>query len=136
MADAPVLSGAVIDDRHTYEAPGVEVDEICGWCPVQARGRVDGATFYFRARGSHWRLEIGELAKDKLGRELGLPDPVRWCCTAAYGEPYEAGWMSPDHTRRCLDAAFALYRATKTGHHVITEGVPTGPVKAIEERDV
>lgn len=115
----------VVEEQHSYEAEGVELESISGWCPVQAFGTVDGQAFYFRARGSAWRVEIG----GKPEPEHEMPDAVHWSCGAPYGEPYEAGWMCPEHTRLCLDAAFAAYRARVAGQEwVDIVGVPTGPV--------
>jgi hypothetical protein len=35
------------------------LEEISGYCPVQAEGTVNGYPFYFRSRHQHWALYIG-----------------------------------------------------------------------------
>lgn len=62
---------------------GVVVETSGGNCPVQIEGRVGDVPFYFRARGAHWSLGIGN---DPIG------DP-EWEYEEPYGEWPEAGWM-------------------------------------------
>jgi len=79
---------------------GIVHDWLGGNCPVQAEGRVDGVPFYFRARGSHWKLHIGE---DPLGRDS-------WSYGEDYGTWPEAGWMTEDEARAFIEKAVAIYR--------------------------
>lgn len=40
----------------------IYTEPICGKCPVQAEGTINGQEFYFRSRGEHWRLYIAPKA--------------------------------------------------------------------------
>lgn len=70
------------------------IETLSGHCPVQGTGTVNGVQFYFRARGEHWTMDIGE------------PDPDYEDLVATggwkYSEEYEpgsvfgAGWMDHD----------------------------------------
>lgn len=53
--------------------PRIEIDAIGGACPFQAEGTIDNATFYLRARGSKWSIEITE------------PDAEPWFYSRHYG---------------------------------------------------
>ncbi|WP_312403748.1 hypothetical protein [Rhizobium sp.] len=81
-----------------------ELRDLSGWCPVQAEGFVDGHYFYFRARGSYWKVEVG-------GNEKGTRSPRWW-----HEEPwpsatgFEAGYMSDDDAISCLLKAVDLFR--------------------------
>jgi hypothetical protein len=74
-------------------SPDIQIAMIGGQCPVQAEGTIDGKPFYFRARGQHWELRIGD-------------DPMAataWSHRQAYGnEPYAAGWMTEDEARKFI----------------------------------
>jgi len=65
----------------------IEIDMLGGNCPVQAEGTIEGHPFYFRARGSHWSLEIS-------------PPPGISGALWEYGRYYapwpHAGWMTED----------------------------------------
>ncbi|XAI96366.1 hypothetical protein [Microcystis phage Mae-JY30] len=61
----------------------IKIIEIDGLCPVQAEGTIDGKPFYFRARGQHWHIGIGD-------DPMGNPE---WGYGGTYGEPYEAGYL-------------------------------------------
>lgn len=94
----------------------IEIDWLRGNCPVQAKGRIDGEPFYFRARGEHWSLDIGGA------------DPVDegdwWTQEEWPGGPYAAGWMSYDDARACIERGAAAWRAAKAA---------TPPVPQAEE---
>ena len=81
----------------------LNITMIGGNCPVQAEGDIDGKPFYFRARGQHWSMSIGG------------PDPVsepEGNHVETYGDgPFDAGWMSEDEARRCIDMAAAAWRS-------------------------
>lgn len=80
--------------------PVIELRWIGGNCPVQAEGSVNGKEFYFRARGEHWRLNVG-------GDVVCDPE---WSYGEDYGdEPYAAGWMTEDEARTFLDKGLALF---------------------------
>ncbi len=70
---------------------------IGGWCPVQGFGLVDGHTWYFRARGSHWEMGIagesgdGPEFEDKaVGATLG---DTGWFTQEPWGKWPDAGYM-------------------------------------------
>lgn len=81
-----------------------ELHDLSGWTPVQAQGEFDGKHFYFRARGSYWRFEVG-------GNERRTRSPRWW-----YEEPwpsvtgFEAGYMADEEVVGCLLKAVDLYR--------------------------
>lgn len=81
-----------------------ELYHLSGWTPVQAEGRVDAHYFYFRARGSYWRFELG-------GNEQGTRSPRWW-----HEEPwpsvtgFEAGYMSDEEAVGCILRAIDLSR--------------------------
>jgi len=85
------------------------LDELAGYCPVQAQGEFDGSYFYFRARGSYWRFEAG-------GNESGTKGAKWW-----YEEHwpnktgFEAGYMSDENAIRCILKAVEIYRAEDRG---------------------
>ena len=73
------------------------IDDISGNCPVQGEGFFDGLPFYFRARGTHWSLDVGVVGETQV---------------ASYVEKYSddmfaAGWMEVDEARvfiqQCYD---------------------------------
>jgi len=73
---------------------GIVIDWIAGNCPVQAEGSIDGHEFYFRARHTHWRLEVGE-----------------WDYAERYSdEPYAAGWMTEEEARGFIAKAAEFFR--------------------------
>lgn len=93
------------------EAPdmtGIEIAWLGGHCPVQAEGSVDRIAFYFRARGSHWEIWIGDQ------RRCFTDHPDIW----SYREPFrtwpEAGWMSESLARRYIAEGVARWRREKT----------------------
>ncbi|MBY5370553.1 hypothetical protein [Rhizobium leguminosarum] len=85
------------------------LDELAGYCPVQAQGQFDGSHFYFRARGSYWRFEAG-------GNESGTKGAKWW-----YEEHwrnktgFEAGYMSDENAIRCILKAVEIYQAEDRG---------------------
>lgn len=80
---------------------GVRIDSCGGFAPVQAEGRLaDGKTFYFRARGDGWRVEIGD----------GGPTPV-WVCRRQYDKPWPAaGFMGIDETVLYIKGGIMAYQ--------------------------
>lgn len=86
--------------------PEIIIDMLGGNCPVQAEGTVNGVSFYFRARGERWSMEIGEGAGDR---------DVAWEYTEHYGEtPYAAGWMEPNEARAFIEKAAKMYAEAQT----------------------
>lgn len=79
--------------------PLIEIEILGGFCPVQAEGRIDGQPFYFRARHSHWSIEIGG------GFVLGGEG---W----RHEEEFEgAGWMLVGEARDFIAKAAKLWAA-------------------------
>lgn len=79
----------------------LKINSIGGNCPVQAEGTINGVPFYFRARHEHWSLSIGE-------------DPIMRDDAWFYQEPwphgrFQAGWMSQEEARQCIDKAINKY---------------------------
>jgi hypothetical protein len=85
--------------------PVVEIVELGGICPVQAEGTIAGKPFYFRARGSSWRLSVGD------GDPTGNPE---WTYQEDYGENFEAGWMEEKEAIRFILQAADQYQATRS----------------------
>lgn len=86
--------------------PYIRIDTFGGNCPVQAEGFVDGKPFYFRARGSRWRMGIGD-------------EPVlepEWSHEESYGDgPYDAGWMPQHEALGFISKAIGLYANREKG---------------------
>ncbi|WP_025596100.1 hypothetical protein [Agrobacterium tumefaciens] len=85
------------------------LDELFGSCPVQAEGQVDAQYFYFRARGSHWRFEVG-------GNSSGAKGAVWWW------EEYwpnstgsDAGYMIDEDAVSCILKSVERYRTEDRG---------------------
>lgn len=102
---------------------------LSGWTPVQAEGKLDGHYFYFRARGSYWRFELG-------GNEQRTRSPRWW-----HEEPwpsvtgFEAGYMSDEDAVCCILKAIELFRNEDNAHfkpehpeyeHTVLEGWSIG----------
>ncbi|MFS2150644.1 hypothetical protein [Rhizobium sp. Rhizsp42] len=82
------------------------LDELAGWCPVQAEGVFDGLHFYFRARGSYWRFEAG-------GNPTGTKGPTWWHEEPWPGKTgFEAGYMSDEDAIRCIIKSVETYRTS------------------------
>lgn len=83
---------------------GFELRDLSGWCPVQAEGIVDGRYFYFRARGSYWRVEIG-------GNEQRTRSP-RWWHEEDWPSVtgFEAGYMDDEDAIGCILKAVDIFR--------------------------
>ena len=81
--------------------PYIRIETLGGNCPVQAEGVIDGAPFYFRARGNRWSMSIG-------GPDVVMhPD---WYYQESYGdEEYAAGWMPAYVALGFIARAVGLY---------------------------
>ncbi len=79
----------------------LHIEHIGGFCPVQAEGTVNGIPFYFRSRGEHWAMAVGE---DPLGILLG---EMGWFRRERYGDFPSAGYMPLEEAeviiRRCAE---------------------------------
>ncbi len=77
---------------------------LCGHCPVQAEGTIDGQRFYFRARGTHWSLAIG----------ANLDIDPDWYLKVRYSaDPFAAGWMAETEARAIIERCAIEYLASK-----------------------
>ena len=79
------------------------IDDIWGHAPVQAKGSVNGKTFYFRARHRHWSMAIGVKSdeddeKSEWYRESEHPNP---------------SWMEHDEAKAIIETCAADYAAGK-----------------------
>lgn len=76
-----------------------------GNCPVEAEGYLPtGEFYYFRARGSNWRLEIAK------GEDAGWVERIKF----SYGEKYcddqfGAGWMTRREAIKFANKAIKFY---------------------------
>jgi hypothetical protein len=88
--------------------PEVKIKWLGGNCPVQAEGEINGQPFYFRARGEHWSLEIGECQVDG-------PDPdAPWRYEEPWGDgPYDAGWMDEKTAREMIARGAEMWAAAQ-----------------------
>lgn len=71
--------------------PRVRLDWLHGVCPVQGGGEIDGAEFYFRARGRHWSFTVGP------------DDAPLFDVEEEWGDgPYDAGYMDLEEAERLI----------------------------------
>jgi len=97
---------------------------IQGFCPRQVFSSDFGRVWYFRARGTHWSLQVGESLEEdhydlpKGGCILG----------GTYGAFPEAGFMSDAQVHACIEAGFlkwhSLTEARRVGFHVMETPLP------------
>ena len=80
------------------------LDWIGGQCPVQAEGFINSIPFYFRARGTHWTLYIGN-------------DPMcnpEWEYKELWStEEFSAGWMTEEEAISCIEKAINIWLTKK-----------------------
>lgn len=89
-------------------SPIIVIRWIGGNCPVQSEGTIDGAPYYFRARGDSWEIEIGGgfVLEDAA---KGIP-ATGFYMEREYGDgPYDAGWMPVEEARGFIAEAAAEY---------------------------
>jgi len=88
----------------TSDVASLVIEQIYGNCPVQAEGKIDGKSFYFRSRGSSWSLSVG-------GDLVSNPE---WQYIEDYGEDeFSAGWMPEDEARDFIEKAAGLFLKSK-----------------------
>lgn len=116
-------------------SPIIVISCIGGNCPVQAEGTIDGAPFYFRARGDEWSIEIGGgfVLEDA---SKGIP-ATGFYMEREYGDgPYDAGWMPVEEARSFINEAATEYakgqaaHASPIQHGYEAEGVVSPNIKA------
>lgn len=108
--DAPVnLERLKLDPetRHKLETmPNFTLGELAGYVPVQGQGDLDGLYWYFRARGSEWRFQVG-------GNENQTQAPVWW-----HGEEWrndDAGYMTDQEAVTCILQSIERFRTEDRG---------------------
>jgi hypothetical protein len=115
-------------DAPDFSSPKIVIDWLGGMCPVQAEGTIEGKPFYFRSRGAHWSLEVGEpstrifYALTGLIEELeGAPaaddeaeagaaenEPI-WRYEEAYGVWPDAGYITDEEARTFITKGAQIY---------------------------
>lgn len=97
---------------------------IQGYCPRQVFSSDFGRVWYFRSRGTHWTLDVGESLEEC---KYGLP---KGGCTfgGTYGTFPEAGYMPDALVRACIEKAFlkwhSLSELERVGRHKIETPTP------------
>lgn len=91
--------------QAAFNATGATLASFGGNCPVQAEGMVDGQTFYFRARGDAWSLDIGP--------EDTWHGDGAWRIDGDYGSGFDAGWMHKHEALGFMVEGIAAYRAAR-----------------------
>lgn len=77
------------------------IDDIGGNCPVQAEGFFDGIPFYFRARGSHWSLDVGVEGETSIESFFEkYSDDV-----------FAAGWMEEEEAKTFIKQCYDKWAA-------------------------
>ena len=119
-------------DEAAY--PIIVIHWIGGNCPVQSEGTIDGAPYYFRARGDSWEIEIGGgfVLEDA---SKGIP-ATGFYMEREYGDgPYDAGWMPVEEARSFIAEAAAEYARSQAKAATSTldgyEGAESGEVSPI-----
>lgn len=81
-----------------------ELYHLSGWTPVQAEGKLGNCYYYFRARGSYWRFQVG-------GNEKFTRSP-RWWYEESWPSVtgFAAGYMSDEDAVGCILKAINLFR--------------------------
>jgi len=81
----------------------LSIDQLGGNCPVQAEGEIDGHSFYFRARGARWSMEVGG--------DIDAGKPL-WTYSETYGVWPDAGWMPEADAHGFITKAADLFRGS------------------------
>lgn len=80
---------------------GLEIEDLGGYVPVQAEGRVAGRPFYFRARHDEWSFAVAGDPEDsaleaRSGRETGWFRMANWSCAEIPSDPGVIAWLGDD----------------------------------------
>ena len=84
--------------------PKIIIDQLGGNCPVEGDGWINGALFYFRARGEHWSLSIATDASGPDG-DTAWVHHEEWP-----GGKYAAGWMEWDEAKAMIEKGARIYQ--------------------------
>lgn len=86
----------------------------CGFCPVQAEGKINGLPFYFRSRGGSWSLSIAATPDG---------DPLDYDTCLYHQEPYNgasssdpmfgAGYANTEESKAFIERAAKLLLGDK-----------------------
>lgn len=79
------------------------IDMVCGQCPVEGEGTLNGEPFYFRARGSRWTFSVGD---DPVG------NPRAEYCEKYSDDKFAAGWMTEVEARAFIERAAKIMTGT------------------------
>lgn len=115
-----------------WSARGDLTIDVGGACPVQGEGTLDGFPIYFRARGEHWAFSIAQnRVHDPVN--VSWDEVPGWWTECEYGDNFAAGWMSGEHSRLCVAAAIAAWRALGGADAPLgkyeTTGAPMAPAE-------
>ena len=88
------------------------IESLGGNCPVQAEGWIETPKgkhrFYFRARGTKVSMDVTE--DPARGHPLDMVDDENvWTWRFQYGWTYEAGWITQEFARGCIDEAASVF---------------------------
>lgn len=99
---------ALAADRGREEA---ESDIGYGNCPVQIEGEIGDRQYYFRARGTHFELCVGEPNdKSEFAAVSGTP-----IMQGTIDAPFAAGWMPHNLAKMLTDWALGAWERETDG---------------------
>ncbi len=100
----------MIEDVPPYRSGPGWHGTVFGSIPVQGEGEVDGFKWYFRARGSHWSIEIEDHFSSEDPKKL---EP--WETGAWYGVWPTAGYMPFSEAWGFIEGSIELWRSGSPG---------------------
>jgi hypothetical protein len=111
-AEAVRASSAKATNAPTFREGAGWSGMLCGFCPVQGYGNVDGLNWYFRARYDAWSFEVWASPFGEDGR-LPAGDPC-WSAEGSYGETdFDASWMPFSHAWGRIEASILAGRESQ-----------------------
>jgi len=105
-----------VGERDTAEIPAwCGATSFGGNCPVQAEGELDGAFWYFRARGDGWSITVHT---DPEQRYYYCDSPPLYAYEEEYGAgPFDAGWMPREEAAAFIVRELSKWRDSKAVAH-------------------
>lgn len=101
-------------ERHSdWERPlllcdGVTVESRLPGTPVEYIGKADGKAYYFKARGSRWKMVIAENAEACIA---ATREQASFYCTGHYGkDEFAAGYMPLEQAEAIIRHCVQLWR--------------------------